>query len=204
MALQRAQSDGDLRCTGTLRVNDGVAREAAMSEDAAAFAAFVRANSRSLYGTAYLLTGNRDAAEELLQDTLVRLHPKWARVVAAESPLAYVRRALINGFVSRRRRAASREVPLRDLPDLPDAADVAEAVSTRRALITLLAGLPTRQRAALVMRYLYDLPDTEIAAALGCRVATVRSIVSRGITTLHEQHLRAGSATGHAARGDRL
>ncbi|HEX6524093.1 MAG TPA: SigE family RNA polymerase sigma factor [Streptosporangiaceae bacterium] len=176
-----------------------------MSEDAAAFAAFVRANSRSLYGTAYLLTGDQDAAEELVQDTLVRLHPKWVRVAAAESPLAYVRRALINGFVSQRRRAASRELPLWDPPDaadVADVADVAEAVSTRRTLVTLLAGLPARQRAALVMRYLYDLPDTEIATALGCRVATVRSIVSRGITTLHQQHLRAGSATGHAARGE--
>lgn len=176
-----------------------------MSEDAVAFAAFVRANSRSLYGTAYLLTGDRDAAEELVQDTLVRLHPKWARVAAAGSPVAYVRRALINGFVSQRRRAATRELPLWDLPDPPDAADVADAVSTRRTLITLLAGLPARQRAALVMRYLYDLPDTEIAAALGCRAATVRSIISRGITTLHQQYLRAGPAAGHAghaARGE--
>jgi RNA polymerase sigma-70 factor (sigma-E family) len=153
-----------------------------------------------LYGTAYLLTGSRDAAEELVQDTLVRLHPKWARVAAAESPLAYVRRALINGFLARRRRAASRELPLWDLPDLADTADVAEAVSTRRTLITLLAGLPARQRAALVMRYLYDLPDPEIAAALGCRVATVRSIVSRGITALHEQYL--SGTTPLAARGE--
>lgn len=79
---------------------------------------------------------------------LVRLYPKWARVAAAESPLAYVRRALVNGFVSRRRRTVSRELPLRDLPEAPDAADVAEAVSTRRTLITLVGGLPDRQRAA--------------------------------------------------------
>ena len=56
-----------------------------MTLEAAEFTAFVRAHSRSLYGTAYLLTGNPDAAEDLLQDTLAALYPKWTRVAAGRA-----------------------------------------------------------------------------------------------------------------------
>jgi DNA-directed RNA polymerase specialized sigma24 family protein len=52
------------------------------------------------------------------------------------------------------------------------------------------------------MRYLYDLPDAEIAAALGCRVATVRSLVSRGIATMHRRYLAVPTGTTNGARGD--
>jgi RNA polymerase sigma-70 factor (sigma-E family) len=152
--------------------------------DASGFAAFVREHSRSLYGTALVLTGDPDAAEELVQDTLVRLYPKWPTVGAADSPLAYVRRALTNSFVSAQRGPRGRVLPMTDPPARAAAPDVADAVANREALVRLLRALPPRQRAALVMRYLYDLPDAEIASALGSRVATVRSLISRGIAAM--------------------
>ena len=93
--------------------------------DDAGFAAFVRANSASLFGTAYLLTGSADRAEELLQDTLARLYPRWDRVQAAEAPLAYVRRCVANRFVSSRRGPSARDVSLHDLPEMPDAGSLA-------------------------------------------------------------------------------
>src|SRR3954454_11715302 len=73
------------------------------------FAGFVREHTPALVRTAYLLTGNAHAAEELVQDTLVRLYPKWDKVEAADLPLAYVRRAVTNGFINHSRRAARRE-----------------------------------------------------------------------------------------------
>jgi DNA-directed RNA polymerase specialized sigma24 family protein len=69
-----------------------------------AFAAFVRANSAPLFRTAFLLTGARAAAEDLLQETLSRLYPKWDLVVRANSPVAYVRRSMTNAFLSAGRR----------------------------------------------------------------------------------------------------
>ena len=130
----------------------------------AGFADFVRANTSSLLRTGYLLTGSHAAAEELVQDTLVQLYPKWDKVAAAELPLAYVRRSLTNRFINGTRRASYRE-----------------------ALWSLLRTLPDRQRAALVLRFFHDLPDDEIATALSCRAGTVRSLISRGLATLREQ-----------------
>src|SRR6187455_189578 len=99
-------------------------RSVAMTLEAADFTAFVRAHSRSLYGTAYLLTGNPDAAEDLLQDTLAALFPKWTRVAAAEQPVAYVRRALANRFISASRRRSGTDVAIWELPDGPADLDV--------------------------------------------------------------------------------
>jgi RNA polymerase sigma-70 factor (sigma-E family) len=170
--------------------------------DDAGFAAFVRANSGSLYNTAYLLTGSADRAEELLQDTLARLYPKWDRVQAAEAPLAYVRRCVVNGFVSSRRSPATHDVSLHDLPELPAAAGLADRVADRGLLWQLLGRLPDRQRAALVMRYFHDRPDAEIAEAIGCRTATVRSLISRGIATMRAQAAGPGERTaGQTSQG---
>lgn len=149
-----------------------------------AFAAFVRSSARSLFGTAYLLTGDGSRAEELVQDTLARLYPRWPRIAALEAPLAYVRRALANRFVSQQRRPMSRELVVADVPDTPGTRDVADDVADRGVLSDLLRTLPERQRTALVLRYFHDLPDDEIAAALGCRQATVRSLLSRGLATM--------------------
>jgi len=171
-----------------------------MGETSDQFAAFVRAHSRSLYGTAFMITGSPHEAEELVQDTLAMLYPKWGVVAAADAPVAYVRRALINRFVSGRRRATAHPETTWDLAVLPDAADVAEAATDRRFLAGLLAELPDRQRAALVMRFVHDAPDAEIAAALGCRVATVRSLTSRGLAAMRSRAIQTQTITSGAGR----
>ena len=150
------------------------------------FTHFVHEHTSALTRTAYLLTGDRLAAEELVQDTLVRLYPKWRLVQAAEVPLAYVRRTLANGFVNHTRRASRRETVVDFLPDIPDEHDQSGRYDDRDQLWCLLRTLPQRQRAALVLRYFHDLPDDEIGTALGCRIGTVRSLVSRGLTALRE------------------
>lgn len=152
------------------------------------YAGFVRAHTPALLRTAYLLTGNAVAAEELVQDTLVRLYPKWDKVAAAEVPIAYVRRSLTNAFINDRRRPASREVAVDVLPDRRDDRNETDRLADRDEVWTMLRDLPDRQRAALVMRFFHDLTDSEIADALDCRVGTVRSLVSRGLSTLREQH----------------
>lgn len=164
-----------------------------MSPDAS-FAAFVRANSSTLFRTAYLLTGDSGRAEDLVQDTLTRLYPKWALVEAADNQVAYVRRALTNGFLSERRRPASRDIPLWELPDRAAAADVARDVVDRHLLWSLVGELPERQRAAIVLRYFHDLPDDEIAESLGCRAATVRSLLSRAVAAMHRAAQRGRPA----------
>jgi RNA polymerase sigma-70 factor (sigma-E family) len=161
--------------------------------DEVGFASFVRANTPALLRTAYLLTGSTLAAEELVQDTLVRLYPKWHHVEAAELPLAYVRRALANGYVNHRRRAARREYAYADVPESPDEHDALRRLADRDQIWAGLRLLPERQRTALVLRYFEDLSDEATAETLGCRVGTVRSLISRGLATLRTEMAREAS-----------
>ena len=151
------------------------------------FAAFVREHTPALLRTAYLLTGDTVNAEELVQDTMARLYPKWERVAAADVPLAYVRRALANGYVNQRRRASRREFAFADVPENPDQRDPLGQLADRDAIWAGLSTLPERQRTALVLRYFEDLADDDIAVAIGARVGTVRSLISRGLATLRQQ-----------------
>jgi RNA polymerase sigma-70 factor (sigma-E family) len=151
------------------------------------FAGFVREHTPALLRTAYLLTGNAQNAEELVQDTHVRLYPKWDRVAAADVPLAYVRRSLTNGYINYQRRAARREYAHDDVPERIDPHDAVMQLADRDEIWAGLRYLPERQRAALVLRFFEDLTDEESAAALGCRVGTVRSLISRGLATLRAQ-----------------
>ncbi len=167
--------------------------------DDEAFERFVRDRTATLFQTAFLLTGNRYEAEELLQDTLVRLYPKWAKVRAAAEPVAYVRRSVANRYVSTRRSPAARTASRWELPDGWDGADLAETVAVSATVWQLLALLPDRQRAALVLRYFHDLPEADVADALGCRPSSVRSLVSRGIAAMRTSY----SARPSTAEGSR-
>ena len=157
------------------------------------FASFVRANTSALLRTAYLLTGTALGAEELVQDTLVRLYPKWDRVASADVPIAYVRRSIANAFVNEYRRPARRELAVEIVPDRADYVDGVAQLADRDEAWALLRTLPERQRAALVMRFFHDWADGEIADALGCRPGTVRSLISRGLAAMREQTTSAAS-----------
>lgn len=167
--------------------------------DEIAFERFVRAHTPTLFSTAFLLTGDRYLAEDLLQDTLARLYPKWATVTQADTPVAYVRRCIANRYVSSRRSPPSRAESAWELPDGWDGVDLSERVSTSRTVWQLLGTLPEKQRAAIVLRYFEDLPEHDVAAALNCRPASVRSLVSRGITAMRSSYF-AEPATAEGSR----
>ena len=152
--------------------------------DESAFESFVRAHTAELMRTAFLLTGTRQSAEDLLQETLSRLFPQWGRVEAADVPLAYVRRAVTNRYVSQTRGPGYRDVAMWELPDRWDRFDLGEVVAARATVWQLLGEIPARQRAAIVLRYFHDVSEEEIAEALGCRASTVRSLIRRGMAAM--------------------
>lgn len=154
------------------------------------FAEFVEQHTDALLTTAYLLTRDRSAAEELLQDVLVSLYPQWHRVVRADSALAYVRRSVINRYLNQRRRRSGGELPLPSVPEGINRPDFTAGLADRDQVRRALATLPERQRAAIVLRYFYDYSDQQIADAMECRIGTVRSLISRALAGL-----RAGSAS---------
>jgi RNA polymerase sigma-70 factor (sigma-E family) len=148
------------------------------------FESFVRAETPGLLRTAYLLTGSPAAAEDVVQETLTRLYPRWARVRSASRPAAYVHRSLVNTYLNSIRSASSREVVAAEIGERADRTDLAQTISDRDLLWRTLGHLPDRQRVALVLRYYNDLADRDIARTLGCRAGTVRSLISRGLATL--------------------
>jgi RNA polymerase sigma-70 factor (sigma-E family) len=150
------------------------------------FEEFAAACGPRLLRSAWLLTGDRHLAEDLLQTALARTWPKWQQI-AEEQPEAYVRRVMVNVHASWWRRAWRGEVPHSDLPDAPAALDRYGEVDSERELAALLRQLPKRQRAVVVLRYLEDLSVEETAAALGCSTGTVKSQAAKALRTLRDR-----------------
>lgn len=151
------------------------------------FEEFLHARLDALARYATVLTWDVHLAEDITQEVLVRAQSRWSRIGRLDAPELYVKRMVLNEFLSWRRRRAARYVPTaRDALDRmsPPAPDRTAAWDERDALLRLIGTLPPRQRAAIALRYYEDLPDEQIADLLGCTVGTVRSHVSRAIATL--------------------
>ncbi len=143
---------------------------------AAAFAELYERAYPEMARLAVLLTGSRDGAHDLVQESFVRLHEAWAR---AENPNAYLRRIVVNECTSyHRRRFRQRRLQplLRAEPVTLEADEISDA----------LAALAPRQRAAIVLRYWHGCSEQEIADVLGCRPGTVGSLLHRGLAQLRE------------------
>ena len=146
---------------------------------------FVRARSTALLRTAYLLTGDRGLAEDLVQTALTKVYLAWGRIRDRGSVEAYARRTLVTTATSWwRLRSWRRERPSGDL--LPDVAVPAgtDAVDERAHVWACVQALPPRQRAVIVLRYYEDLTEVQTAEALGCAVGTVKTQAHRAIERL--------------------
>lgn len=151
------------------------------------FAAYMQARQPSLLRTAYLLTGDRHTAEDLVQTALAKLYLSWDKVHTRDSLDGYVRRILVNEHNSlwrrgwKKREYATEQVPERgavtDEYDEGQRAEVWDVVQT----------LPKRARAVVVLRYYEQLSEAETAEALGISVGTVKSQASRALATLRER-----------------
>jgi RNA polymerase sigma-70 factor (sigma-E family) len=146
------------------------------------FAEFVAGRSAELLRLAYVLTGDQHAAEDLLQSALTRAAARWERIHSA--PEGYVRQIMYREQVSWWRRRARRSVTVvAQVPDGP-APDQMVMVEARLALRGALLALPPGKRAMLVLRYLEDLSEGQVADLLGCSVGTVRSQTHKAIAQL--------------------
>lgn len=146
---------------------------------------FLAERADHLLRTAVLLTGSREAAEDLLQTAVERLLRHWGRFDG--DPEGYLRRTLCNLATDGYRRTCrwrQKERLLR--ADLRETQDATGEVDLRDALVRLLLQLPAKQRAVLVLRFWEQLTDAEAAAVLGCPEGTVKSAVSRALTRMRE------------------
>lgn len=149
----------------------------------ASFDEFVTHHGPELLRLAYMLSGSREQAEDLVQNALVKTYRRWDTVATADRPIAYVRTIVVREHVSRWRRLSNREVP-GAIPDSIASDSPDDAIAETDAMWRLLATLPRRQRAVLALRYYEDLSDSDIAQVLGCSAGTVRSNASRGLASL--------------------
>jgi RNA polymerase sigma-70 factor (sigma-E family) len=150
---------------------------------------FASSRLPALLRYAVMLTGDRHSAEDLVQEAMVRAQLNWRRIARTGAPDRYVRRILTNLFIDWRRGSWVRRVLLRPEPDdsVPEVGDHVQRAADRDEVWALLAALPRRQRAALVLRFYEDLADGEIAEILGCAVGTVRAHISRALGTLRAE-----------------
>ncbi|MFI7060713.1 SigE family RNA polymerase sigma factor [Kribbella sp. NPDC050124] len=147
------------------------------------FDEWTRSGLPGLLRFATALCGSGHLAEDLVQDVAIKAHRNWSRVSSAGHPDAYLRRMVVNEYLSWRRKW-SRYVPRAEIFPAEETADHADAAADRDVLISELAKLPRRQRAVLVLRYYGGLSDAEIAETLGCSAGTVRAHASRALATL--------------------
>jgi RNA polymerase sigma-70 factor (sigma-E family) len=149
----------------------------------ARLADYVRGQWPALVRYATLLCGDAVEGEELVQSALVRVALRWPFVRDKDDPSGYVKRAIVHANINHWRRVRSRETLTDSLPDV-GVADATGAVADHDAVRRALAGLPPRQRAVLVLRYLDDMSEQETAAVLGCSVGTVKSTAHKALAKL--------------------
>ncbi len=151
------------------------------------FAEWMAARQQRLLRTAYLLTGDVHAAEDLVQTALAKVYLAWDRVSAAQSVDAYARKILVNEHTSMWRRLWRHRETVSDTSsyDVPVAATEYDGVTA--TLWEAVTGLPDRQRAVVVLRYYEQLSEKEAAEALGVTVGTIKSQSSRALDTLRER-----------------
>lgn len=157
------------------------------AEDEEAFDVFVRARSEYFLRVSVLLTGSVPEGEDLLQTSLVRLYRAWPRLdVSSLAPDAYLRKILVNTRWSWWQVRWRRESPVDSIPDVADLRDFTDQHAVGAAVRSALAVLPRRQRAVLVLRYVEDLPESQVASLLGVSAGTVKTHAHRGLRALRE------------------
>lgn len=159
---------------------------AVRATDEEQYTEYVTERLPALRRIAYLLCGDSHRADDIVQNAITRLYVHWRKARAAENIDAYVRTIVVRTFLNEQRtgwlsrvRLVS-ETPDRHAPPGPD-------VETTQVLHAALARVPPKQRAVLVLRFLYDLPVAEVAGILGCSTGNVKSQTAHGLTALRKQ-----------------
>ncbi len=138
-----------------------------------------------LHRLAVMLCGDPSRADDIVQAAVTTLYARWKQVRQVDNLDAYVRRSVVNAFLSERRRFWSRVVLTETLPDRP--ADTGQPADERMVIRAALKTLPPRQQAVLVLRFLCDMPVGDVAEVLGCSQGTVKSQTSDGLAKLRKK-----------------
>lgn len=152
--------------------------------DDVAYVEFVTASQQRLRRSAYLMTGDWQAAADAVQEALVRVYVAWPRLQRGGGLPTYARRALVSAVIDAHRRSSTRQKYEDRVPVEAQRADHADQYVEHDVLLGALSGLADRQRACVVLRYFDDLSVADTADALGCSQGTVKSQTSKALAHL--------------------
>ena len=167
--------------------------------DPEAFAVLVERHRTMLFGTAYLMTRDRQMAEDAVQEALVEI---WKHIGSLRKPAglkAWLARIVVNEVRQQARKKKVSAVTLEELPDPPETAEAPAGTmgsELRQDLAGAVATLPPDQREAVVLRFFSDLTVADVAAATGSREGTVKSRLSRAMDKLGEMLRGYGNGEG--------
>ncbi|MBN6546073.1 SigE family RNA polymerase sigma factor, partial [Actinacidiphila bryophytorum] len=178
------------------------APQAPSSDAEAEFTAYVQERRASLYATAYHLTGDRFAAEDLLQSALFSTYRAWDRISDKAAVGGYLRRTMTNLHISAWRRRKLNEYPTEELPETVGDTDEMGGTELRAVLWQALARLPEQQRTMLVLRYYEGRTDPEIADILGISVGTVKSSIWRSLRRMRDDEALSFGRDEESAFGE--
>ncbi|MGW1346592.1 SigE family RNA polymerase sigma factor [Kribbella sp. NPDC002412] len=150
------------------------------------FEEYVSARGQELVRLGFTVSGDYQRAEDLAQIALMQAFRSWRKVRKADDPHHYVRRILINAYLSMTRRRSFTEAPAAEIDAENTVPDHATEVANSDALWRALAELSARERVVLVLRYYQDLDDHTIAEVLGIKPSSVRATASRALATLRK------------------
>jgi RNA polymerase sigma-70 factor (sigma-E family) len=152
-------------------------------QDVSAFSDFVAASTGRLFRTAYVLVGDHQLAQDLLQESLIKAYVAWPRLRDESKAEAYTRKIIVTTCISWRRRRSFHERPVAVLPEAPEA-DQTDRLAAQDDLWAQIHRLPPGQRAAVTLRYFEDLSEAQTAELMGCSVGTVKRQVASGLAKL--------------------
>ena len=162
------------------------------------FQEFAATRLPGLLAFAAVLTGQRATAEDIAQEVMTRAYARWEMIGSLDRPEFYVRKMVLNEFLSWRRRSGRLILAGDAAAASQRTSDLADRYADRSALLAEIGKLPRRQRAVLVLRYYEDRSDPQLAELLGCRPATVRAYASRALAALRvELGSQPGNLTAH-------
>jgi RNA polymerase sigma factor (sigma-70 family) len=147
------------------------------------FEGFFASESESLYRRMCFVTGNAHEAEEIMQDAFLSMWERWARVSTLEDPTGYLYRTAMNVFRKRYRRA---KLAIRHVVAATPAPDPFEGIDDQQDLLTAVAALTARQRAALVLLDVVDMTSEEAGRALGVTPGTARGLATRARAAIRD------------------
>jgi RNA polymerase sigma-70 factor (sigma-E family) len=153
-------------------------------DGAAAVTVLYHEHALGLMRLAHIMLGDKQAAEDVVQDAFLGLYRRWSHLADPAKALQYVRSSVLNGCRSARRRSTPVSVHAEPLP-AASAEAAALSAEERDEVMTALRGLPARQREALVLRFFLDEPAAQIAEDMGISQSSVRSATARGLASLH-------------------